>query len=123
MTRKIEQLKTEAKQWEKRASQSIAIEQDLRAEIERLETGLNDVIDRQEDEIEQLKADKDVQRSQERNASYEAGITKLETEIKQLRSLVQCLLDEDPNDLAADGGVTVLDVWRKQARTILERKP
>jgi hypothetical protein len=31
-----------------------------------------------------------------------------------LAALVQTLLDNDPNDMAADG-VTVLDVWRKEA--------
>ena len=30
-------------------------------------------------------------------------------------------LDNDPNELAADGGVTVLDVWRKDARSILSK--
>jgi len=38
-----------------------------------------------------------------------------EAERDRLRYLVQTLLDEDPNDLAADGGVTVLDVWRRDA--------
>ncbi len=37
------------------------------------------------------------------------------TEIARLRALIKTMLDEDPNDLAADGGVTVLDVWRKKA--------
>jgi hypothetical protein len=48
-------------------------------------------------------------------------IDRLEAEIDQLRSLVQCLLDNNPDDLAADGGVTVLDVWRKDAKRILEQ--
>jgi uncharacterized coiled-coil protein SlyX len=43
-------------------------------------------------------------------------------ENKRLRTLVETLLKEDPNELAADGGVTVLDVWRKEARQLLERE-
>jgi hypothetical protein len=43
-------------------------------------------------------------------------------EIEKLQALIQCLLDNDPNDLAADG-ITVLDVWRKEARRALEPKP
>ncbi len=38
----------------------------------------------------------------------------------ELARLVQVLLDNDPNDDAADA-VTVLDVWRKEARTTLAR--
>ena len=37
----------------------------------------------------------------------------------RLRNLVQTLIDNDPDELAADGGVTVLDVWRKEARRLL----
>ena len=37
----------------------------------------------------------------------------------ELRDLVQTLLDNDPNELAADGGITVLDVWREAARRAL----
>lgn len=39
----------------------------------------------------------------------------------KLERLIQILLDEDPNDLAADGGVTVLDVWRKDARRAIRK--
>lgn len=35
-----------------------------------------------------------------------------------LRALVQTMINEDPNDMAADG-VTVLDVWRKEAKRAL----
>lgn len=35
-------------------------------------------------------------------------------EIERLRGLVRCLLENDPDDDAADG-VSVLDVWRKEA--------
>ena len=48
--------------------------------------------------------------------------TALQKRVAKLEGLVQCLIDEDPNDIAADGGVTVLDVWRKEARAALERK-
>lgn len=41
-----------------------------------------------------------------------------EQRIKKLEYLVQCLIDEDPDDMAADG-VTVLDVWRKEARAAM----
>lgn len=49
-----------------------------------------------------------------------AEIRELKAENARLRALVQTMLDEDPNDLCADGGVTVLMVWRKEARRALE---
>lgn len=52
--------------------------------------------------------------------SHTAERDALQRRVRKLEYLVQCLLDEDPNDLAADGGVTVLDVWRKEARAALE---
>lgn len=39
--------------------------------------------------------------------------------INLLCSLVQGMIDNDPDDLAADGGVRVLDVWRKNAEQIM----
>ena len=39
----------------------------------------------------------------------------------RLERLIQIMLDEDPNDLAADGGVTVLDVWRKKAAAAIRK--
>jgi hypothetical protein len=45
----------------------------------------------------------------------------LEKENKKLRRLVRCLVEEDPYDGAADG-VTVLDVWRKEALETLGAK-
>jgi hypothetical protein len=38
---------------------------------------------------------------------------------RELRALVLALLESDPNALAADGGVTVLDVWRAKARAAI----
>lgn len=38
---------------------------------------------------------------------------------KLLADLVQAMLDNDPDELVADGGVTMLDVWRKDARRLL----
>jgi hypothetical protein len=42
----------------------------------------------------------------------------LRAENERLRVLVHALIDSDPNDDAADG-VTVLEVWRKEARQAL----
>jgi hypothetical protein len=39
--------------------------------------------------------------------------------IDRLAGLVRAMLESDPNELAADGGITVLDVWRKDARATL----
>jgi hypothetical protein len=50
-----------------------------------------------------------------------AGNERRDAEIERLGALVQCLLDNDPNDDAADGGITVLDVWRRDARAVLKR--
>ena len=44
-----------------------------------------------------------------------------EQRIVKLERLVQILIDEDPNDMAADA-VTVLDVWRKEAIEVMEGK-
>ena len=62
------------------------------------------------------------------------GATEIELFIKRLTAerdaarrdlaeaarFVECLLNEDPNDMAADA-VTVLDVWRKRASAFLAR--
>lgn len=39
-------------------------------------------------------------------------------EIDRARDLINCMIDNDPNDYAADA-VTVLDVWRKDARDFI----
>ena len=39
-------------------------------------------------------------------------------EIDRARDLINCLIENDPNDYAADA-VTVLDVWRKDARDFI----
>jgi hypothetical protein len=69
---------------------------------------------------------------EERAISYElsgpsahhtaALLRQAKAEIERLRRLVQCLVDNDPNDDAADG-TTVLMVWRKEARAALEPTP
>lgn len=41
-----------------------------------------------------------------------------EDQNRRLRDLVQCLIDNEPDDAAADG-VSVLDVWRKNASAML----
>lgn len=46
---------------------------------------LHALVGNREAEIEQLRADKDVIRSQERNATYERDIAALEAEIAELR--------------------------------------
>jgi hypothetical protein len=41
-------------------------------------------------------------------------------EIERLRELVRAMLENNPDDMAADG-ITVLDVWRKEASRALGR--
>ena len=41
-------------------------------------------------------------------------------EIEKLRNLVMDLLRNDPDELVADGVVTVLDVWRRNAMDALD---
>jgi hypothetical protein len=53
--------------------------------------------------------------------SLAAEADKLQAENARLRRLVQILIEEDPNDMAADA-VTVLDVWRKEALAALGEK-
>ena len=45
-------------------------------------------------------------------------ISRLRAENRRLRELIRVLLENNPNDDAADG-VSVLDVWRKEARRVL----
>jgi hypothetical protein len=37
----------------------------------------------------------------------------------ELRGFVEDLLENDPNEITADGGITTLDVWRKEAEQYL----
>lgn len=39
-------------------------------------------------------------------------------EVERLREMVNCLIENDPNDYAADA-VTVLEVWRNDARDLI----
>ncbi len=39
--------------------------------------------------------------------------------LQRARDLIRCLVENDPAELAADGGITVLDVWRKDAERFL----
>ncbi len=50
---------------------------------------------------------------------WQTAHSKLQAENERLRYLVQVLIDNDPNDCAADA-VTVLDVWRKEAKATLQ---
>lgn len=54
-------------------------------------------------------------------AIMEVTYDALKKRVTKLERLVQCLIDEDPYDMAADG-VTVLEVWRKEAREALGGK-
>jgi len=44
-------------------------------------------------------------------------------EIERLQSLVQVLLDNEPDDPIADGGYTVFQLWREEARAALKGQP
>ena len=46
----------------------------------------------------------------------------LRARVARLEELVQCLLDEDPNEQIAESGLTVLCAWRHDARRALEEK-
>lgn len=45
----------------------------------------------------------------------------LHKRIAELESLVRCLLENDPDEYAADGGVRVIDLWLNDAQRILKR--
>jgi len=51
-------------------------------------------------------------------AAY-AEIERLKAAGRKLVDLTEALIDNDPDDLCADGGITVLMVWRKGAATAL----
>lgn len=56
-------------------------------------------------------------------AQAAAALRAYEEREKRLTSLVHAMLDNEPDDLAADGGITVLMVWRHEARAILLLTP
>ena len=43
-------------------------------------------------------------------------------EVETLRDLVECLIENDPNEAITDAGHTVLDKWRYDAQLALESK-
>lgn len=43
--------------------------------------------------------------------------------VKTLEDLVQCLIDNDPDEPIADNGATVIDQWRKDAERALRAAP
>ena len=80
------------------------------------------------DEIERLRADKDVQRSQDRNTAYEGDIALLEAEIERLRAALQPFaaaadtLPSFPDTTSLDlAPITLGDL--RQARRALEPQP
>lgn len=48
-----------------------------------------------------------------------AEVAAILDERNQLRSLVECLVENDPDDTISDAGHTVLEHWRHDARSIL----
>ena len=52
---------------------------------------------------------------------HKQDVEALQKRVAELKRLVEILVENDPDDMAADA-VTVLDVWRKEARTALEGK-
>jgi hypothetical protein len=89
----------------------------LRAEIRR---GAREGLEREEKliaEIDRLHALLEAKTT----PGYEFLSGTIAAEITKLRALIQALLDNDPDDSAADG-VTVLEVWRKEARRALGEK-
>lgn len=75
-------------------------------------------------EIERLTRDADHWRRVAKQVAEQgaAEIERLMRENRKLRSLVRAMLENDPSDLAADGGITVLQVWRKDAAQALTGK-
>lgn len=68
-----------------------------------------------------MKQQAEIERLTGRTMRLAAQVGEQQGEVERLRALVQCLLDNDPDDYAADG-VTVLQVWRKQAREALNTR-
>lgn len=46
-------------------------------------------------------------------------IVRLKTGLQRAKQLLQTLIENDPMEYVADGGVTVLDVWRKDANAFI----
>lgn len=53
-----------------------------------------------------------------------AAVVKIEERdrrIEELEGLVKVLVENDPNEFVSDGGHTVLDLWRSNARATLSQ--
>lgn len=74
--------------------------------------------------IDQADIEAAVQRKKSRDSrlvEQEAEIAAKDARIAKLTRLVEIMIEVDPNDMAADA-VTVLDVWREEARAALGGK-
>ena len=49
-----------------------------------------------------------------------AEVERLMAENGRLKSLIRAMIENEPDDIVADGGHTVLDEWRYNARALLE---
>jgi hypothetical protein len=63
-------------------------------------------------------AEKQKKSKGEKYDALKARSRDLKDENRRLRSLIRTLIENDPDDMAADG-VTVLEVWRKEAAQML----
>jgi hypothetical protein len=51
------------------------------------------------------------------------ALPELLAKVKRYESLIRAMIENEPDDIVADGGHTVLDEWRYNARALLETKP
>jgi hypothetical protein len=55
------------------------------------------------------------------NTALRSRLAEVEAQRDGLREIVQNLIDEDPNEQVTEGGGTVLDLWRHDAREALTK--
>jgi phage shock protein A len=80
-----------------------------------------------DEHLEQMQSDmRKLRAENERLTAYarelQERITTLVNENARLKDLVRTLLENEPDDLIADGGITVLDGWRDSARYLLGKE-
>jgi hypothetical protein len=79
-----------------------------------------------EDKIKAIKALHEVWRIGEDDAAEDASnrimeaLPELLAKLERLEALVRDMIENEPDDLVADGGHTVLDLWRHDARAALK---
>ena len=59
----------------------------------------------------------------ERVEKLEAALDEAQAKVKRYENLIRAMIENEPDDAVSDGGHTVLDLWRHDARAALNQEP